>query len=125
LAYASDESGRYEIYVRPFPHGAGKWQVSVNDGMQPRWRSDGSELFYLEGTTLTAVSVSTGEGFTQGQPQALFESPDLLSAGVGYDVSADGQRFVTTALVEDNEESAPPAIRIVQNWYEEFRDPEQ
>ncbi len=125
LAYISDESGRDEIYVRPFPDGAGKWQVSVNGGTDPRWRSDGSELFYLEDTSLRVVSVSTGEGFTQGQPQVLFESLDLAQVGGrAYDVSADGQRFVTTALVE-GAEAAPPKIRVVQNWYEEFRDREE
>ena len=123
LAYASDESGRYEIYVRPFPGGDGKWQASVNGGTAPRWRGDGRELYYAEGATLMAVSVSTGSAFTPGQPQPLFEAPGLAR---GYDVSADGQRFLTIAPVEaDGEEAAPPAIRIVQNWYEEFRDREQ
>ena len=129
LAYISDESGRTEIYVQPFPDGAGKWQVSGNGGDQIRWSSDGSELFYVEGSTLMAVSVSTEQGFTRGQPQMLFASPDLSSAtsgGRSYDVSADGQRFVMTMPVGDgDEESAPPSIRVVQNWYEEFRDREQ
>ena len=126
LAYVSDESGRPEIYVRPFPDGAGKWQVSVNGGTNPRWRSDGSELYYVVGTALMAVSVSTGEGFTQGQPQALLESPNLLVGGGAYDVSADGQRFVTIAPVEDDDQKAEaPSIRVVENWAEEFRDREQ
>ncbi len=128
LAYSSNESGRDEIYVRPFPDGAGKWQASVNGGTQPRWRSDGRELYYVEGSTLMAVSVSTESAFTLGQPQALFESPGIggtVSGSGGYDISADGQRFVRAAPVEGNEESAPPAIRVVENWYEEFRDREE
>ena len=130
LAYASDESGRVEVYVRPFPEGSGKWQVSVNGGMKPRWRHDGRELFYVEKSTLMAVSVSTEQGFILGQPQRLFESEDLqlgrLSAYAGpqYDVSADGKRFLTTAPDED-ENAPPPSIRVVENWYEEFRDREQ
>ena len=125
LAYQSGESGRQEIYVRPFPDGAGQWPVSVNGGKQPRWRSDGNELYYVEGTTLMAVSVSTEQGFTPGQPQVLFESPDLAPDGIGaYDVTADGQRFVMIAPFE-GDGAAPPKIRIVQNWYEEFRDREQ
>ena len=76
-----------------------------------------------------AVSVSTAQGVTLGQPQQLFESPDLRSnnGSPTYDVSADGQRFVTLAPVQDDEEAeaAPPSIRIVQNWYEEFRDRQQ
>jgi hypothetical protein len=72
-----------------------------------------------------AVSVSTEQGFTLGQPQLLFESRDLTSTVVvAYDVSADGQRFVTVAFVE-GKETQPPKIRIVQNWYEEFHDREQ
>ena len=125
LAYLSDESGRNEIYVRPFPNGAGKRQVSVNGGSQLRWGSDGKELYYVEGeAALMVVSVSTEGAFTLGQPQHLFESSDLLQPGgvsPTYDVSADGQRFVMIAPVE-GDEAAPPAIRIVQNWYEEFRD---
>ncbi len=127
LAYTSDESGRAEIYVQPFPNGAGMWQVSVNGGFRPRWSSDGSELFYVEGLTLMAVSVSTEQGFTLGQPQMLFASPDLdlVNGSRSYDVSADGQRFLTIAPVGDDEEDAAPKIRIVQNWYEEFRDRER
>ena len=129
-AYHSSESGSLEIYVGPFPDGAGKWQVSVNGGRQPRWRSDGKELYYLEGTgsAMMAVSVSTEPTFTPGQPQRLFESMDLVAgpSAATYDVSADGQRFITVAPVEaDGEETAPPKIRIVENWYEEFRDREQ
>jgi serine/threonine protein kinase/Tol biopolymer transport system component len=75
LAYDSDESGRHEIYVRQFPDGAGKWQVSVNGGAQPRWRHDGKELYFVEGDALKAVSVSTEQGFALGQPQVLFEAP--------------------------------------------------
>ena len=127
LAYASDESGRVEVYVRPFPEGSGKWQVSVNGGMHPRWRHDGGELFYVEAATLMAVSVSTEQGFVLGQPQRLLESEDLRAAAYGgpqYDVSADGKRFLTTAPADD--ENAPtPSIRVVQNWYEEFRDRDQ
>ena len=127
LAYGSDESGRREIYVRPFPEGSGKWQVSVNGGMHPGWRHDGGELFYVEESTLMAVSVSTDQGFILGQPQRLFESEDLVANVFGrkrYDVSADGKRFLTIAPAED-ENAAPPVIRVVENWYEEFKDREQ
>ncbi len=131
IAYASDESGRREVYVRPFPKASKKWQVSVNGGTQPRWRQDGRELFYVEESTLMAVAVSTEQRFVLGQPQRLFESDDLrlrtVTLGWGspeYDVSADGNRFLTVTPVED-ENARSPAIRVVQNWYEEFRDREQ
>ena len=82
-------------------------------------------MYYVEAGTLMAVAVSTEREFAQGQPQRLFESADLLtgSAAMTYDVSADGQRFLTITPVGDaNGEAPPPKIRIVQNWYEEFRD---
>ncbi len=116
LAHASNESGRFEIYVRPFPGGDGKWQASVNGGRRPRWRSDGRELYYIEGGTLMAVSVSSDPTFALGRPQPLFEVP----GGRDYDVSADGQRFLTVAPVE-GADAAPPKIRIVENWHEDFR----
>ena len=97
----------------------------MNGGTQVRWRSDGGELFYLEGATLMAVSVSTGQGVALGKPRALFESLDFYGpgSGGGYDVSADGQRFIMSAPIEAAEgESANPSIRVVQNRYEEFRD---
>ncbi len=126
LAYVSNESGRTEVYLRPFPTGAGRWQVSVNGGAQPRWRKDGKELFYVEDrTSLMAVPVGGGQTPTLGTPEQLFESEDLAfrsSTWPMYDVSADGQRFLTAT---PDEEPPPPSVRIVENWYEEFRDREQ
>ena len=110
LAYTSTESGRHEIYVRPFPSGDGKWQVSVNGGRWPRWRSDGKELYYVEDRILMAVSVSQESTFTLGQPQQLFEYADLTASGGNvrsYDVSADGQRFLTVAPVEEDDAEPP------------------
>ncbi len=129
LAYISNESGRYEVYVRPFPSGDGKWQVSVNGGRYPRWSPVKNELYYVErGTsTLMATPVSTEQGFTLGQPQVLFEELSLAAGGPGaiYDVSADGKRFVTITPVADGHETETPSVRIVENWYEEFRDRER
>ena len=118
LAYESNESGSYEVYVRPFPEGAGKWEISSGGGRQPRWRSDGKELFYLEGETLVAVAVTTIPNFSVGRAKRLFEDSGL-GRGNGFDVSADGRRFV---VVERVKEPDPPTIRVVQNWFEEFRD---
>ncbi len=126
LAYCSDESGRLEVYVRPFPEGAGKWQVSVGGGTQPRWRSDGKELYYVQDTALIVVSVSTDQGFTLGQPKELFGSSDLFSRAAAsmYDVSADGQRFLTITPAQA-EDSTGSSIHFVENWHEEFRDRER
>jgi dipeptidyl aminopeptidase/acylaminoacyl peptidase len=123
VAYVSDESGKAEIYIRPFLSGDGRWQASVNGGKQPRWRRDGKELFYVENDTrLMAASVTAaGEGLALGQPQGLFESPDLNFRGLSwpqYDVSPDGQRFLTSTLVDPD---AAPTMRVVLNWFEPFR----
>ena len=111
LAYESDESGRYEIYVLSFPGGDAKRQVSVNGGQQARWRSDGRELYYVEGDTLMAVSVSTESAITLGQPQQLFEAPGLVLAvggtNGGYDVSADGERFLDGSARRGRRSRAP------------------
>ena len=125
VAYCSSESGRWEVYVRSFPDGGGRRQVSINGGGQPRWRRDGKELFYVEDTALMAVPVSTEGAFTAGSPEKLFESQDLAmtSPAPNYDVSGDGQRFVTVATVEGQTDQ-PPAIRVVQNWFTEFEDRE-
>jgi serine/threonine-protein kinase len=125
LSYSSDESGRNEVYVRPFPGGPGKWQVSTNGGDWPRWSADGKEIFYVEGPAIMAVSVSTSGNFTVGLPQQLFESSEFRSGQAAsiYDVFPDGQRFVTIAPAGNGH--APKSVRIVQNWYEEFRDREQ
>ncbi|HXN97507.1 MAG TPA: protein kinase [Candidatus Acidoferrales bacterium] len=99
VAYASNESGDWEIYVTTFPSAAGKWQVSRGGGTEPRWRGDGKEIFYIgAGSTLTAVPVSGDGTFAAGNPTALFRTQ--LRAQVSstdqfsYDVTKDGQRFL-------------------------------
>jgi serine/threonine protein kinase len=122
VAYASNESGRMEVYVTTFPGGNGKWQVSTGGGQEPRWRQDGKELFYLspDGTVMVAT-VSTGAGFQAGSPIALFQahrrlpisSQDIFS----YDVTADGQRFLIAKRLD--EANAAP-LSVVINWSSEM-----
>lgn len=122
VAYVSDESGRDEVYVRAFPGGVPKVTVSRNGGTGPRWRQDGRELFYVEQNTLVAVSVSTDPTFSVDGTTRLFELPGEVVLGDGaapYDVSADGQRFV---VAEPAGEADEPSIRVVLNWFAEFRD---
>jgi eukaryotic-like serine/threonine-protein kinase len=105
VAYASDESGNWEIYVTTFPGAEGKWQVSRGGGTQPRWRGDGKEIFY-EGPTgvLTAVPVNIQSGVTTGTPVPLFQihgRPQISSSDTfTYDVSQDGQRFLINRCVK-------------------------
>jgi Tol biopolymer transport system component len=120
VVYGSEESGRREIYVQSFPEGGRKITVSSNGGVQPRWSRDGKELFYVEGSSLMAVAVSTVPSFSLGPAKRLFEHPSFTANPVPqYDVSADGERFLVAEPVGE------PAIRIVQNWFAEFKDREQ
>ena len=122
VAYVSDQSGQYQVYVRPFPEGEGQWQVSSQGGGQPRWSKDGKELFYVEADNLMAVEVSTRPSFTPGATTRLFQDPNLRAApDHRYDVSRDGQRFVLVETIE-SEEAKAPSIHVVQNWFAEFRD---
>jgi eukaryotic-like serine/threonine-protein kinase len=119
LAYCSGESGTSEVYVRPFPEGR-KVPISANGGAQPRWRRDGSELFWVEGETLMATSVSTTPTFSMGATTKLFSDVNLdwSWALPAYDVSADGQRFV---LTEPSGTVRNATIQVVQNWIAEFK----
>jgi Tol biopolymer transport system component len=113
LAYASNESGRFEIYVKTFPELGGNWQVSTAGGIEPRWRRDGKELFYLSSDgKVMAVEVQSDGAFEIGTPQALFATPLKNASGWRYDVTPDGQRFLVNRPVD--EESSP--ITLVQNW---------
>jgi Tol biopolymer transport system component len=125
LAYASNESGRYEIYIRPFPEPSGKWQVSTTGGTQPRWRRDGHELFYLApDNRLMAAPMrlaSDARALDAGAPVALFPTrlargANILAAGSSsraeYAVAPDG-RFLMN-VTEDAAVASP--ITIVQNW---------
>jgi Tol biopolymer transport system component len=116
VVYSSDESGAREIYVREFPNGSNKWQISLKGGSAPRWRRDGKEIFYIDAQRrLMAVSVTMRPAFSPGLPQPLFGKRALQ---FGYDVTADGKRF----LIADSPAGGPPiSIHVVQNWFEEFR----
>ena len=118
MAYASDESGRFEIYVRPFPAASGQTQVSLAGGMQPEWRGDGKELFYIATDgKLTAVPVTTdGPAFAAGTPHALFDVdvPETSAPYPGdYAVTADGQRFFVNTVVD---QPTRPALTVILNW---------
>jgi len=101
VAYASNESARAEGYVQPFPATGAKWQLSTGGGEQPRWRSDGGELFYLSADKrLMAVPLHRGPSFDAGTPQPLFTttmSVGYLGVSQAYDVTRDGSHFVIAA----------------------------
>ena len=122
LAYASNESGRYEIYVQPYPGPGGKWQISTEGGTEPAWNPNGRELFYRSGDMMMAVDVKTKPSFTLGKPRVLFKgqySPTPATLP-NYDVSPDGQRFLMLKASEQ-EAAAPTQINVVLNWFEELK----
>jgi serine/threonine protein kinase len=117
VAYASNESGRWEIYVTSFPEAHGKWQVSNIGGDQPRWRGDGKELFYLStDSKVMAVPVKTGSNFDPGAATALFQANPremfATSELFSYDVSNDGQKF----LINSQMKTEMTPMSVVLNW---------
>ena len=122
LAYASDESGRYEIYVQPYPGPGGKWQISTEGGREPIWNRNGRELFYRNGDKMMAVDIATQPGFSADKPRMLFEGQYTPTAATipNYDVSPNGQRFLMLKPPEQTD-VAPTQISVVLNWLEELK----
>ena len=122
IAYASDESGRNEVYVRAFPGPGIKRLISSDGGSQPIWAKDGKMLFYRCGDQVWAVEIREGGGFSPGKPRLLFEKPGY---GWGapirtYDLSPDGKRFL---MVKEEQRKPAPVTELmfVENWFEELK----
>jgi len=122
LTYISNESGRNEIYVRPFPGPGAKLQISIDGGTEPCWNPTGRELFYRNGDKMMAVNIGLQPTLTAGKPHVLFERQFLLSPATtpNYDVSHDGQRFLMVKAAGAGE-TAPAQINVVFNWFEELK----
>ena len=127
LAYCSDESGAYEVYVRAFPDGKRSRQVSRAGGCAPRWSRAGQELFYVEQDRLIAVPLITNPDFVAGEPEPLFRDPSLIMRSqlvANYDVAPDGNSFVLVNTLEaDAAQRRAPSIHLVENWSLEFAQP--
>ncbi len=122
LAYTSNESGRYEIYVVPFPNtGAAKWAVSTRGGTEPQWSHSGKELFYRDGSkNLVAVAIRTTPTFSLGGSTALFSAAGFASDEFGslYAVAPDDQRFL---MIRPNTANGSDELIVVENWFEEIK----
>lgn len=125
MAYTSDESGRVEVYVRPFPGPGERWQVSTDGGVEPIWARDGRELFFRLGDALMSAGVEPrGRALRTTVPRRLFEGRYLrvldLSSAVAavYDVSPDGRRFV---MIQGSEEAPPSQLQVVIHWFDELK----
>ena len=127
LAYSSDESGRAEIYVRPFPNvNAGRQVVSTDGGTRPRWSSTGGELFYyVQPGMIMAVPVTLAADIAFGKPQLVVKGQYALSLSAArqYDVTADGQRFLLLkdASAPEVKTTAETEFHLVINWFEELK----
>jgi len=128
VAYTSNESGRYEIYVRPFdanspigtPLGGGKWQVSTQGGLSPRWNSNGKELFYVapDGTVMS-VEVTGNGVFRCGIPKPLFTPKGPVHHPDNYfswDASSDGKKFIFAVSPPAGTPAQPARFTVVLNW---------
>jgi eukaryotic-like serine/threonine-protein kinase len=117
VAYQSNENGRFEIYVQPFPAGSGKWQVSTAGGTDPRWRHDGKELFFMspDAKLMAAPVEASGATFEAASPVVLFQTRAAAGGNANlkqqYDVSRDGRFLINQAT----EESTAP-ITLILNW---------
>ncbi|MHC4190603.1 MAG: TolB family protein, partial [Planctomycetota bacterium] len=120
VAYDSAETGRVEVYVRPFPGPGGITKVSIEGGYEPLWSRDGKELFYRCGDKMMALTIDTEPELKPGVPKELFKgqfrgAPTYL--GLTYDLAPDG-RFI---MIQEDEESAKTRINVVLNWFEELK----
>ena len=124
LAYTSNETGRFEVYVRPFPGvDAGRWQISTDGGEWPLWNPAGDELFYRGPTGVMALEFEADPTFAPGSPTLLIEREIFGARNRRMAVSPDGQRFLllTDATGDLNAEDVAPAeINVVLNWTEEL-----
>jgi len=128
LAYVSNETGAYEVFVTPFPTADRRWQVSSGSAGGPVWAHDGRTLFYAEGEGMNAVDVDPGPPFVAGQPRMLFPLPTGARQSPVWDVAAgqfaltsDDQRFLMIRNVDPWVTTAAPELVLVQNFFEELR----
>ena len=123
LAYQSNESGSYQVYVRPFPAvESGRWQVSSSGGVKPMWGPDGRELFYIAPDgSLMNVATQQSASFTFGNATRLFDTnPYLQSTAIGrsFDISPDGKRFL---FIKTSEQPGDSQVNVVLNWFSELK----
>jgi len=117
IAYTSDESGQFQIYVKPYPPTEARWTISAAYGEEPVWSAAGDEIFYRRGNEWMSVPVRTDPEFEAGVPQVIFEGPYINVPQVSYDVVPDGQRFL---LLKQQDQRPATRIHVVANWFEEL-----
>jgi Tol biopolymer transport system component/tRNA A-37 threonylcarbamoyl transferase component Bud32 len=125
IAYDSNESGRSEVYVRPFPAvDSGRWQISSEGGTKPMWSRSGGELFFAAADHLAVVPVSAGTTFTYGKQQQLLDTRAyyIASAGRTFDISPDGKRLLMIKTMGGGGTTDRPSIVVVSHWFDEVKE---
>lgn len=114
VAYQSNESGPFDVFVVPFPGPGGRWQVSTVGAQMPRWRRDGREIFYTspDGRLMAAAVDAQGTTFNVGTVRELFQLPRLVGLRYSYDITPDGSRFLVAAAGDQQ----TPLINLIVNW---------
>ena len=119
MAYTSDESGQYEVYVRPYPSASAKYQISTAGGEEPVWSPNGQELFYRNGQKWMVLPITLRSEFNAGRPRVLFEGSYINTPGPSYDISPDGKRFL---MLRPPGDAAPDLqLNVVLGWFEELK----
>ena len=125
LAYSSDESGTYEVYVRPFPGPGGRGQVSTGGGRMPLWSRDGRELLFstLEQVVMAVGYTAKGETFAAGKPRVWTETRlrAFNAPGYTYDLAPDGKRLAAFVAAEGNAEKPPTHLTFLLHFSDELR----
>jgi dipeptidyl aminopeptidase/acylaminoacyl peptidase len=120
VAYQSDESGKYEIYVTTFPEKGARWQISSNGGLDPLWSPDGDRIFYRNKNEVLSVEIYDREEFRTGKPIVLFSGKFRQATLMGwyYDIHPDGDKFV---MVKGGEiDTTQNKINIIKNFDKEI-----
>jgi hypothetical protein len=119
MLYASDQSGRWEIYVTSYPKPGATYQISRSGGHKPLWNPNAPEILYRFGTKVYAVDVSFGSEFRAGEPRLLFEGPYPNVPGFDFDITPDGQQF----LMLENKDFLTPSttLTVITNFFDELR----
>jgi serine/threonine protein kinase len=118
VAYQTDESGRWEICVQPFPTPSGKWMISTEGGQYPSWARTGREIFFLNGDKMMSVDVQTQPAFKAGTPRLLFQTTGYLGVG-NYTVAPDSQHFLM--VKQDDQATSPKELNVILNWSEDLK----
>lgn len=118
IAYTSDESGQYQVYVKPFPATEARWTISAGYGEEPLWAAAGDEIFFRRGQEWLSVPVQTQPDFAAGTPRIMFEGPYVNVDNLSYDVGPDARRFL---LLKRQDQPPATRIHVVANWFEELK----